>query len=327
MLRRSSFRREAWGEVFYSFEDDAFYAVTTGTEIIPSAPLGVGWVIIGGCNLRCGHCYGNEEALPRPHLRGDSVLRVADALIEADVMRVVISGGEPLLHPDIEKVINRLSNHGVSVVLGTNGTFLTPERADRLAVCTRVEVSLDGDSQSLNNQLRPSRERTGNAFEETRRAIRICRQHGLRLRVLTSVSRFNQARIPQMADLLSNWGVTDWALSWTLPAGRALPVYSEYRPIEAVVRDGVEKARRMHPEMTIRSSNRSSEHDRYYCLVLPDGTVATEAMGEGGKVVFGSLLSTPLRSFWTKNNFNIPAHVEKWIGDRIFTRGAVASAA
>jgi MoaA/NifB/PqqE/SkfB family radical SAM enzyme len=120
VLQRISSRTEPWGRLLYSFEDDEFSAVYTGGEMLPSGPIGVGWVIIGACNLVCRHCYGNAEALPRRAVRGDAALQVADALVQSGVMRVVISGGEPLLHSDTIPVVRRLIDGGVSVILGTN---------------------------------------------------------------------------------------------------------------------------------------------------------------------------------------------------------------
>ena len=327
MLDRVSSRRENWGEIYYRYREDEFFAVANeGDSLSPSAPLGVGWVILGQCNLQCIHCYGNAEALPSRFLRGEAVMKVADRLVEAEVMRVVISGGEPLLHPDIFDVIQRLIDGRVSVVLGTNGTHITESKLENLRPCTRVEVSLDGDTPRLNNGLRPSRALGGNAWLETQRAIRLCVEGGIRLRVLTTLNRYNQNRIEALAGLLSEWGVRDWALSWTLPAGRALPIYGELRPDESQVSVALERVIANHPEMTIRSSNRTVDHDRYYVLVLPDGTLATEAMNEGAKVVFGSLLDARLASMWTDRNYNFSAHVRKWLGSRVLKAAHRAAA-
>lgn len=320
MLQRLSSRAEPWGHLLYSFEDDEFSAVHTGGEMIPSAPIGVGWVIIGGCNLICRHCYGNAEALPRRYLRGETVLEVADALVRSRVMRVVISGGEPLLHPDIVRVVRRLVDGGVSVILGTNGTSLTRTRLRQLRGCTRIELSLDGDTAAVNNEIRTSRRQRGDAFKVTRKAVANALQSGIRTRVLTTVNRINQDRLEGIAALLWDWGVRDWAVSWTLPAGRALRVYDELRPDADVIAQGLSRAVVSHPEMNIRYSNRATGYDRYYCLVLPDGTVATESLQLGEKIVFGSLLSSPLSSMWLPWNFRFGDHMRKWVGDRILMR-------
>ena len=87
-------REEQWGVIRYNFQADEFTAdVRQGQDPEPFSPIGIGWVIIGGCNLECIHCYGNLEQLPRVVLSTTNCLAIVDRIIEAKVMRVTISGG------------------------------------------------------------------------------------------------------------------------------------------------------------------------------------------------------------------------------------------
>lgn len=311
-------RDETWGKLLYSFKDDSFSAtVISGQKPILSSPIGIGWLIIGGCNLKCVHCYGNAEELPKIVLSTNEAFRIVDKIIEAKVMRVVISGGEPLLRDDIFAIIERLVDGGVSVVLCTNGSFITNENINRLKICTRVEISLDGSTRELNNRIRPSRQRNGNAWHETMRALRLCVKHDIRLRVLTAINSQNQGDILQIADQLYGIGVRDWALSWTIPAGRARFIFDKLQPTKEIVAESVFGARKAYPDMTIRYSRRGSDFNRFYCLILPDGQMGTEDFLANGKIVFGSLLEQSIQSVWNVENYNLRHHFEKWVGDRV----------
>lgn len=317
-MRATIERLESWGRIIYEGAKDEFRAaVRHGERPIPSAPLGVGWVINGGCNLKCIHCYGNAEALPTEELSTNDCIKVVEALAAAGVMRVVISGGEPMLRDDIFTILRRLAAHDIGVVLGTNGSFIKAENVTQLIDYTRVEISLDASTAELNDRIRPSRRRRGDAWNETLRALQICALKNVPVRVLTTLNVWNQNQIVGIAKILSGLRIDDWALSWTIPAGRALPIYDQLRPDEAVITEQIAEARARFPSLMIRYSNRATGYNRFYCLVLPDGQVATEDIGQGKKVVFGSLLEAPLKSIWREESFDIPAHFRKWVADRV----------
>lgn len=233
-------------------------------------------------------------------------------------MRVTISGGEPMLRDDLFGIIRRFYDNGVSVILGTNGTFIQQENVRNLHMCTRVEISLDGGTKDINNRIRPSRQKSGDAWNETMNAIRLCVVSGINLRVLTALNAQNQHSLLAMAGILEYLGVTDWGISWTIPAGRVFPIYDQLRPQESVVVAQLEQIRQMHPGLHVRYSNRSVDYNRFYCLILPDGQMGTEDVNLGKKVYFGSLLHIPIASVWNSVNYNLSQHFEKWVGNRVY---------
>lgn len=312
-------RKESYGRIFYNQALDQFSAeVIKDAPLFPSSPIGLAWIIIGGCNLKCIHCYGNKEELPSVVLSTRECFAIVDRIIQADIMRVVITGGEPLLRDDIFAIIERLQKGGISVVLGTNGTFINSNNVYSLKNCTRVEISLDAATAELKNKIRPSRQANGNAWNEALAAITLCLDAGVRLRVLTALNEMNQHHIVAMAGLLATIGVQDWALSWTIPAGRAKHIYDQLRPDQKTIEDAVKIARSLMPGMTIRYSDRMTDFfSRYYCLALPDGQAATEDVALNRKISFGSLLEHPFAKFWNNENYNLEQHFRKWVSDRI----------
>jgi molybdenum cofactor biosynthesis enzyme MoaA len=314
---RFSRRQEHWGSIRYDFARDEFSAeVRPGTIPLPTSPIGLGWIVIGGCNKHCIHCYGNAEQLPRQILPTADCLAIADRIAEANVMRVTLSGGEPMLRDDLPKIVASLHNHGISVILGTNGSKISEMNVADLLICTRVEISLDGSKRETNNKIRLSRACDGDSWAETIAAISLCLRAGVAVRVLTTINAYNQDQLVEMAGLLTGLGVTDWALSWTLRAGRAVQNWDRLCPDERRVLQQMSLIRRSYPMLQLRYSNRS-KYNKYYCLILPDGQIATEDVMLGKKIQMGSLVGTPIAEFWNEAHYNLDQHFRKWVGRRI----------
>lgn len=95
------------------------------------------------CNLSCAYCNEyDERSKPVPT---SVMLRRFDRLGELGTTIVTISGGEPLLHPDLDELIRRARERGMIAGLITNGYLLTPERIHRLnaAGLDHMQISID----------------------------------------------------------------------------------------------------------------------------------------------------------------------------------------
>jgi MoaA/NifB/PqqE/SkfB family radical SAM enzyme len=97
------------------------------------------WELTSACNLRCDFCLVEIKGHHQPT---DAVLAIADQLVEAGVDKVLLSGGEPLLHPGAESVIRRLIGSDVLVKLLTNGTVDHPAVYDLIRSSPAIEVSV-----------------------------------------------------------------------------------------------------------------------------------------------------------------------------------------
>src|SRR5712672_4699784 len=95
------------------------------------------------CNLACTYCNEYDDfSLPVPT---DEMLRRIDRLAYLKTAIVTISGGEPLLHPEIEKIIQRIRHHGMIAGMITNGYLLTPKKIQALndAGLEHLQISID----------------------------------------------------------------------------------------------------------------------------------------------------------------------------------------
>ena len=154
------------------------------------------------CNLACAHCYLDAHTLQHgdpDELTTDEVRGLLDTLADRgnDTM-VVLTGGEPLLRPDLETLLAHGAQRGLPMVVGTNGVMLTDQRVQALKTAGAMGVGISVDS------LDPARHdafrgRTG-SWEKTLAGMDACRRHDLPFQVHFSVTETNAAEVSTMID-------------------------------------------------------------------------------------------------------------------------------
>jgi MoaA/NifB/PqqE/SkfB family radical SAM enzyme len=95
------------------------------------------------CNLDCGYCNEYDDVSKPVPL--EEMKRRLDTLAAMGTSVITISGGEPLMHPDLDEIIRHIRNRGMIAGLITNGFFLNKERIERLndAGLEHLQISID----------------------------------------------------------------------------------------------------------------------------------------------------------------------------------------
>src|ERR1700742_4175658 len=95
------------------------------------------------CNLSCAYCNEYDKVSEPVPLH--EMLRRIDHLARLGTSIITISGGEPLTHPDLDQIIERIRYHGRIAGMITNGYFLMPDRIERLnqAGLDHMQISID----------------------------------------------------------------------------------------------------------------------------------------------------------------------------------------
>ena len=106
-------------------------------------PLLVHLIPTRRCNLTCTYCNEFDDfSAPVPT---EEMFGRIDRLAEFGTSVITISGGEPLLHPELDAIIGRIRRHGILCGIITNGYLLTAERIERLnrAGLEFLQISID----------------------------------------------------------------------------------------------------------------------------------------------------------------------------------------
>jgi MoaA/NifB/PqqE/SkfB family radical SAM enzyme len=95
------------------------------------------------CNLSCAYC--NEYDKVSDPVPTAEMLRRVEMLAKLGTGIITISGGEPLLHPDLDQIIRAIRSHGATATIITNGYLLTPDRIKQLnrAGLEHLQISID----------------------------------------------------------------------------------------------------------------------------------------------------------------------------------------
>jgi radical SAM protein with 4Fe4S-binding SPASM domain len=163
------------------------------------------------CNLSCAHCYlGQAKGVDIPVPVIAAVLREFEAM---GGLRLLISGGEPLMHPQWDQVNTLLGASPLRRVLLSNGLRLSDKLLDDLAV-DEVQISLDG-LKSGHEALRGE----GN-FERAVDAARRITQRGLDLSIATMVHAGNLDQMAELEELVRDLGAREWGIDAPVVSGR-----------------------------------------------------------------------------------------------------------
>ena len=188
-----------------------------GAKRNPPGPVVI-WNLIRRCNLTCLHCYSISADKDFPgELSTDEVYRVMDDLKAFHVPVLILSGGEPLMRPDIFDISRRAKDMGFYVGLSTNGTLIDASNIERIAAIgyDYVGISIDG-IKATHDRFR----RLDGAFERSLNAMRLCKRHGIKIGMRFTMTQDNAAELPQLLQLMEDEGIDKFYLSHLNYAGR-----------------------------------------------------------------------------------------------------------
>jgi MoaA/NifB/PqqE/SkfB family radical SAM enzyme len=109
----------------------------------PYQPVAAHLIPIRRCNLSCTYCNEYDDHSPPVPTR--DVFHRVDKLATLGTGIITLSGGEPLLHPDLDDIVRRIRSHGVIATVITNGYLLSRDRIKRLngAGLDHLQISID----------------------------------------------------------------------------------------------------------------------------------------------------------------------------------------
>ncbi|WP_033406687.1 heme d1 biosynthesis radical SAM protein NirJ [Kiloniella laminariae] len=212
MLRISQYMRAALAPETRSHRTTSPAARADGPVVI--------WNLLRRCNLKCRHCYAFAADFDFPgELSTPKIMEVMDDLKGYGVPVLILSGGEPMMHPDIMMILARAKSMGFYVTLSTNGTTLTEEDVEVLAghKVDYVGISLDG-LRARHDYVR----REEGSFDKALHGIRLCRDAGLPVGARFTLTKDNAEDLPGLLELVKEENIDKFYLSHLNYAGRGI---------------------------------------------------------------------------------------------------------
>jgi radical SAM protein with 4Fe4S-binding SPASM domain len=155
------------------------------------------------CNLRCGHCYiGGRQDDELSSGRAGSILSELESL---QGLRLLLTGGEPLMHRDFTSINSLLPDYSLRTVLFTNGHLLSDGVLGSLNV-HEIQISIDG-MEDGHDALRG-----GGSYKLALSAVKRALRAGFQVSVSTMVHPGNLEDFQKMDGLFRDLGIRDWTV-------------------------------------------------------------------------------------------------------------------
>ena len=253
-------------------------------------PLVISWNLTRKCNLKCSHCYINATTQQlKNELNTEESKNLIDQICEVSRPLLILSGGEPLLRPDVYELVRYGASKGLKMGLGSNGSLIDAAAAKRLkdAGIETVSISLDSHIPEQHDEFRG----VSGSWDKAVGAIKALQEKGVLVQVNTTVTQQNYNQIDDIMSLAENIGVENFHLFFLVPTGRGVKIAdispAEYENMIKITFGKVAKHRlnvkpscapqfmRIAKDMGLDMSRwiRGCLAGLYYCRVYPNGDV------------------------------------------------------
>jgi len=275
----------------------------------------VSWNTTNKCNMHCKHCYrdaGVEDKHELDTIEGKALL---DEIAKSGFKIMIFSGGEPLMRPDIYELVKYAVKLRLRPVLGSNGTLITTEIAQKLkAVGTMgIGISLDSLNPKKHDEFRSYEGGWRQAVE----GMKNCRDAGLPFQIHTTVMNWNRDEILDLTDFAVAMGAKAHHIFFLVPTGRGINIENEsLKPeqYEALLTDIMLKQKEVSIELKptcapqfMRIAMEMGMRPRFsrgclagtsYCIISPIGDVQPCAYLS---LPIGNVRETPFSEIWSSN--------------------------
>jgi len=207
-----------------------------------------------GCNLRCRHCWiapkfqANDPGKTLPVELFKHIVNQAKTL---GLTGVKLTGGEPLLHPDIKIILQYIQAEGLDLTVETNGVLCTADLARQMAACRNpsVSVSLDGADPKTHEFVR----KVNGCFAGAVAGIKHLVEAGIEPQIIMSVMRCNRDQMEEIVELAESIGAGSVKFNIIQPTARGAQLHEsgETLTIEELIELGAWVEKTVAPAASI----------------------------------------------------------------------------
>lgn len=159
-------------------------------------PINVGFELTPYCNFNCKMCYIHDSNLNCSILRKEHWINFARQAKDLGVLFILLTGGEPLLHPDFKEIYRELKKMGMVLTLNTNASLIDEEMADFFQedLPRRINISLYGTTNEVYEELCGIK----NGFDKVDKAIQLLKQRNVPIKINIVANTINYDNLDDM---------------------------------------------------------------------------------------------------------------------------------
>lgn len=280
-------------------------------KVLPKLDLN----ITNRCNFRCKHCAFDSGLIKMSELSLKELEKILRETKELGGKRVDITGGEPLLRKDVEKIISLCKKFNYKTELVTNASLLTIKKLKKFKKLRldAIAISLDGSNSKIYNRIRCKDKKT---FDKVIKYIKEAKKIGFYTKVNTVVFSSNLKDIPNITKLCLKLGVDEHGIYYFTPIGRGNRSNEEaVEPLKWL--NFIRKKLKPYSNSKIKVSLEYPLIERKYwdkrlgCIastekshlqILPDGNVYPCAILASYNKPVANLKEKSVKDIWNKKN-------------------------
>ena len=140
--------------------------------------------VTDSCNLSCLYCYAEPNSKTRRKLKTGDIFDLIDELANFGVLKIIFTGGEPLLHKNIFEILRYTKEKKMGFTLFTNGTLLNKDTVMRLKDLNpqTIAVSLDSNRAEVHDMISGKK-----CFSRVVKGIELLNKAGISIRINSSI--------------------------------------------------------------------------------------------------------------------------------------------
>ncbi len=158
-------------------------------------------LITGNCNLNCKHCYIDRSNSAELSL--DIITNVFEEFESVGGLRLMVSGGEPILHKDFKTINRVIGGYDFRSILLTNGVLLNKYIINELNF-NEVQISIDG-LRGTHDQIRGE-----GCYDKALKSMELLLEAGIDVSAATMILKDNVEELDELGDILTRLGVRRW---------------------------------------------------------------------------------------------------------------------
>ncbi|MCD4741732.1 MAG: SynChlorMet cassette radical SAM/SPASM protein ScmF [Desulfobacteraceae bacterium] len=180
-----------------------------------------------GCNLKCRHCWINPKYQTLtgnvPSISVENFTECIDQAIPLGLQSVKLTGGEPFLHPYIDKLLDIVYKKKLRLVIESNGCLITSESAQKIKKCDDpfVSISIDSTDKETHEWFRGVK----GCYKTAVRGLKHCVNAGLPAQIIMSLVKRNRDHVDDMIKFAIDNGCESVKFNIVQPTERGKSIY------------------------------------------------------------------------------------------------------